>query len=94
IDEAHASFVRAQDIVAELINGLDLERGGGLADQLSAIYDYLLRLLVEANTKKSIAPAAEAVKLMTELLGAWQALADGRVDDAIVAMSTNGAAAL
>lgn len=83
ITEAHTSFVRAQDIIAELVSGLNLEQGGAIASQLGAIYDYVHRLLVEANCKKSIAPASEALKLLTELLTAWQAVADGRTEEVL-----------
>jgi flagellar protein FliS len=88
ICEAHSSFVRAQDIVAELANGLNMEDGGAIATQLSTIYEYVNRLLIEANCHKSIAPATEALKLVTELLSAWQAIADGRVDEALAATAT------
>lgn len=84
IAEAHTSFVRAQDIVSELISGLDMERGGKIATQLGSIYDYVYRLLVDANCKKSIAPASEALTLMSELLTSWQAIADGRSNEALV----------
>jgi flagellar protein FliS len=85
VTEAHNSFVRAQDIVAELANGLNMEDGGAIASRLGAIYEYLTRLLIEANCHKSIAPASEALKLVSELLNAWQAIAEGRVDEALAA---------
>jgi flagellar protein FliS len=92
ISEAHNSFVRAQDIIAELANGLNMEDGGPIAAQLSAIYDYLNRLLIDANCNKSIAPATEALTLVSELLGAWQAIADGRTDEALATARTEAPA--
>jgi flagellar secretion chaperone FliS len=83
VAEAHASFVRAQDIVAELASGLDAQQGGAIAAYLEAIYDYVNRLLIDANCRKTIAPAAEALRLMTELQVAWQAIADGKADETL-----------
>jgi flagellar protein FliS len=60
------------------VSGLNAERGGEIAVQLLAIYDYVQRRLVEANCQKAIGPAAEVVRLFSELLSAWQAIAEGR----------------
>jgi flagellar protein FliS len=83
VDLAHQSFTRAQDIISELVSGLNPEQGGAIAAQLSAIYDYIFRLLIEANCEKSVTPASEALALLTELLTAWQALADGRAEESL-----------
>lgn len=91
--EAHASFIRSQDIVAELVSGISLERGGDIAPRLVSIYDYIFRRLVDANTQKSIAPAAEVLKLTNELLLAWTAIAEGRggAETATLAVGSIGA---
>jgi flagellar protein FliS len=77
VNEAHASFVRAQDIIAELVGSLDLEAGGEVARNLVGIYDYAYRRLVDANCRKATGPALEVVQLFRALLPAWQAMADG-----------------
>lgn len=77
LETAHASFVRAQEIVAELAGSLDLEAGGQVARGLMALYDYTLRRLVEANCGKTAGPAREVAGLFRELLPAWQDLAAG-----------------
>lgn len=87
VETAHVSFVRAQQIVAELVSGLNADRGGEIAFQLTAIYDYVHRRLVEANCEKSIPPAAEVVRLFSDLLTAWQAIADGRTAEELAAES-------
>lgn len=75
VQAAHRGFVRAQDIVAELIATLDHERGGEVARQLLAVYDYAFRRLIEANCKKDIAPAREVIQIFRDLGTAWQELA-------------------
>ena len=71
--EAHNKLVRTQDIVASLLGSLDHERGGDVARNLSALYDYMLRRLVEANVRKDAGPAREVQGLLRELLPAWEA---------------------
>ena len=78
VGAAHDSFVRAQDIVAELTSSLDAESGGEVARGLVAVYDYAYRKLVEANCRKATGPALEVAGLFRELLPAWQALAAGQ----------------
>ena len=72
---AHTAFVRSQDIVAELIATLDHDRGGEVAKQLLALYDYAFRRLVEANCKKDVMPAREVIRIFRDLGTAWQELA-------------------
>ncbi len=75
VKAAHTGFVRAQDIIAELVSTLDHERGGEVAQQLLALYDYAFRRLVEANCKKDVVPAREVAQMFRELGIAWQELA-------------------
>lgn len=85
VEDAHVNFLRAQQIVTELVSGLNPDRGGDIASQLRAIYDYVHRRLVEANCQKAIGPAAEVVQLFSELLSAWQAIAEGRAAEELEA---------
>jgi flagellar secretion chaperone FliS len=71
--EAHTKLIKTQDIIADLLGSLDHERGGDVARNLSALYDYMLRRLVEANVRKDTKPAREVQALLRELLPAWEA---------------------
>jgi flagellar protein FliS len=73
VETAHNSFVRAQAIITELLETLDLERGGELARNLMRIYEYLHFRLVQANLHKDVVPAREVAQLLHELLPAWEA---------------------
>ncbi len=75
VQAAHRGFVRAQDIIAEPVSALDHDRGGEVAKQLLALYDYAFRRLVEANCKKDPAPGLEVIRMFRELGTAWQELA-------------------
>ncbi|MBI3967331.1 MAG: flagellar export chaperone FliS [Chloroflexi bacterium] len=81
LEAAHQNLVKAQAIVAELASTLNLEAGGPIAQNLLSIYDYAHRRLVEANCRKSAAPAVEVAQLFRELLSAWQQLAEASSRD-------------
>jgi len=75
IEAAHTNLIRAQAIVTELLESLDVERGGDLARQLISIYAYMNQRLIEANLRKDPEPAREVEQLLRELLPAWEAAA-------------------
>jgi flagellar secretion chaperone FliS len=72
IEAAHNYLVRAQAIIAELLESLDVERGGEIARNLMRIYEYMNFRLVEANLRKDAEPAREVERLLRELLPAWE----------------------
>jgi flagellar protein FliS len=59
-------------IVNELVQSLDHEKGGELSRNLLRLYDYVQRLLIEANARQIDAPLAESERLLSTLLEAWQ----------------------
>ena len=69
---AHTNLVKAQAIISELLQTLDVERGGDWARRLSSIYRYLLQRLLDANIRKDAAPAREVLGHLRELLAAWE----------------------
>jgi flagellar secretion chaperone FliS len=75
LNTAHTNFVRAQDIIVELLGSLNREAGGAIATQLASIYDYCFRQLVTANVKKDPAPAREVIGILRDLGTAWQEIA-------------------
>lgn len=71
----NANLIKAQDIVTELMLSLDMERGGEISSNLSSIYIYLKRRLLEANIEKSVEILEEVKKFMTDLREAWDEVA-------------------
>lgn len=67
--KANYNFLRAQEVVNELIASLNHDYP--IAANLMQIYDYFQRKLMEANVRKSIMPALEVVRLLGELKEAW-----------------------
>jgi len=69
INKANSSLIRAQRIVNELMASLNTSVP--IAATLMGIYDYINRRLIEANIKKSKAPAEEVLEYLVELREAW-----------------------
>ena len=69
------AITKALAILHELSSSLDHSKGLELSTSLAEMYDYIERLLIDANTRQVEAPLKEAEQLLTTLLEAWQALA-------------------
>jgi len=83
--ESARGHLRAGDILARsqavskglailhaLTAALDHGRGGQLSVSLGCLYDYIERLLIEANAKQADDPLREAHALLNELLEGWR----------------------
>jgi flagellar protein FliS len=64
-------LLKAQAILMELQDGLNLEAGGEFARTMHRLYDYHLRRLLEANLRKQVEPVVEVERLVRELRDAW-----------------------
>lgn len=78
--EKGAAISRALALIDELNTALDLERGGTLAANLRALYDYATRRLVEANLHNDPRIVAEVQALIREVKVGWDAIADAPRD--------------
>lgn len=54
-------------IISELDCALDMETGGGIAENLSTLYQHIIFRLVEANIKKDISGLDEAESILTTI---------------------------
>lgn len=70
IEETNKALLKTQDIISELMIGLNMEIGE-VAQNLYNLYDYFKRRLVEANTKKDIAILDEVLGHLVELRDTW-----------------------
>ena len=91
----HNNLLRAQDIVAELRNALDMK--AAIAKQLDRIYEYFQHLLIKANIRKDSSPLEEVITHLTAMRNTWQeAFANAATQEAGESKSANvhGAAVL
>ena len=89
IETAHTALVNAQELVHELRLALDPQVWEG-ADDLKAIYDYVLTLLVEANLSKSAETIERALAIVVPLEESWIE-ANRMVQEQGAALSSPGA---
>jgi flagellar protein FliS len=61
-------------LIAELRGCLDMVRGGAIAQNLSDLYDYMMRQLLRANADNNPAFIAEVLSLLAEIRSAWIAI--------------------
>lgn len=69
-------LMRAYDIVFELLTVLDYEKGGEIAANLAALYNYILKRILEANAKMDTEIMQEAIRHLETLNDAWRTLAE------------------
>ncbi|WP_144641519.1 flagellar export chaperone FliS [Bordetella genomosp. 13] len=77
IAERGAAISKATRIVEEgLKQGLNVEAGGEIAENLSRLYDFIIRALLTANLKSDAEQLDVADQLLAELAEAWQQSVD------------------
>lgn len=70
LSEANNALIRSQEIVSYLNDTLDQRYK--LSTNLSSLYDFMTRRLIEANTKKDGLIVKEVLELAEELRDTWQ----------------------
>lgn len=65
---------KAMAIIDGLHGSLDQERGGEIADNLGALYDYMVRRLLDANLQNDIEALDEVASLLREVKEGWDAI--------------------
>lgn len=72
IHNTNEYLIRSQDIIMELLTTLDGEKGGEVATNLAALYEYMYRELIQANMKKDPERIDQVEGMLLELLEAWK----------------------
>lgn len=67
---------RAINIIGGLQSFLDKEKGGEVAENLDALYDYMSRRLFEASKDNDIAIVDEVIGLVREVKTGWEGIKD------------------
>lgn len=70
ISEAHNNIVRAQDIISEFINTLDMNYE--ISKSLNSIYDYMMNRLIDANISKDVGILEEVLGFAKVLRDTWE----------------------
>ena len=79
IAQRGTNISKAIDIISNgLKASLNLKTSGKLAEQLDALYEYIVQRLLWANMKKDRAALDEAIYLLGEIHSAWSEIAPNR----------------
>lgn len=68
------ALLRAVRLIDGLRSCLDHERGGPVAANLAALYEYMVRRLTEGNLRNDARPLDEVAELLGEIRDGWQEL--------------------
>lgn len=69
-DRANESCIKAQNIIHELMITLDMKYE--ISAQLYNLYEYIHRILTEANIKKDVSKLVEARDMVEQLRDTWE----------------------
>ena len=74
----HVNLSKTNNILLELISGLNMEQGGEIAYNLKRLYVYSYERLTHANLKKDKAIMEEILNVISPLTEAWRDVRDSR----------------
>lgn len=78
IEGKSRALSKAMEIIADgLVPSLNLEAGGALAQNLKALYQYMVSRLMHAHRHNDSAAVSEVQKLLGEISGAWREIGPG-----------------
>jgi len=66
------AFSKSQDFIDELLCALDFEKGGAIARNLEALYNYMLRRILHGNVNQDMEAIDEVIFMLSELQSAWE----------------------
>lgn len=72
LEGVHNNLVRSKDIVAELLASLNVEAAGELGKNLKELYTFVFNKLIDANVKKDMKVAQEALLILEEMREGWR----------------------
>lgn len=81
LDKVHNALIKTQDIVTELMAGLDFDRGGEIARNLMSLYVFFNEKIREGNLKKDPEPLVQVRAFLADLRSAWMQIANSRVEE-------------
>lgn len=79
IADKSSAIAKAASIITDgLSASLNVQAGGELAQNLAALYDYMVRRLMTANVQNDVVALREVRGLLHDIGGAWREMGDAR----------------
>ena len=76
IEQISKAIMKTEEIITELMVSLNFEQGGEVSKHLFSIYTWFNRELVEANITQDASRLITVRDMLSELRGAWSAVAN------------------
>ncbi len=73
IPQRAREITKASEILTELAFSLNHEQGGEISRNLTELYDYMQRKLIQANSEQRREPLVEVIALLNTLREGWEA---------------------
>jgi len=70
VQSAHKHLIKAQEIITELINSLDMNYQ--ISEELLGLYEFALKSLQDANMHKDIEPLDPVIEMVDSIREAWK----------------------
>ncbi len=90
-EEKARQFIRAQDFISELLSSLDMEAGGKIAENLSSIYKFCLKHIVQGDVSGNMKAIDDVISMLSDLRLAWAQI-DMRASAEAMAYKSDGRA--
>lgn len=71
VKKAHENIIKTENIYYELMNSLDVNKGGEWAEALMKVYEFIVRRLTDANIKKDVEIMNEVIPLIDDIRDTW-----------------------
>jgi flagellar secretion chaperone FliS len=71
---------KALDLISELREALDFEKGGSIAIHLDGLYAFMSRHIIDSDRKKNLDGFSHVAQMLEELKAAWEQALYGRRD--------------
>lgn len=63
---------KVHDIISLLMQSLDFEKGGAIAENLKSLYTYMMRRLTEGDLQQDLQAFDEVIEMLEELESGWE----------------------
>jgi len=80
-EEKARALIKAQDFICALNSSLDLEKGGEIAANLQALYNYIMHRVTESDLKRDLKSIDHIIGILAELKSAWEEILNGHHKD-------------
>jgi flagellar protein FliS len=80
-EEKARALIKAEDFICALNSALDFEKGGEIASNLHALYNYIMHRLTEADLQRDLKAIDHIVWMLVELKAAWEDILNGHRKD-------------